>query len=441
MKKVSIIGLGYIGLPTAVIAAEAGYDVWGYDIDTKKIATIASGSSPIEEPFLASRLNAVISEKKFSVGSTLQRADYFIVAVPTPFKKGKKADLQYVEAAFETIVSVIVPGNVVIIESTIPVGATRLCASVLEKKTGYRLEHDIFVAHCPERVLPGNVFHELEHNNRLIGGCGPRSGRRAREFYAAFVKGELRICSDMTAEMVKLVENSFRDVNIAFANQVAAMARSVGINPFEVIEFANKHPRVNILQPGCGVGGHCIAVDPWFLVETFPDQSRLLKTARRINDRRVHELIGDVVEQATLFKKEHKRKQTVLLLGLTFKPNIDDTRESPALSIAQNLSKKASLLNLVVCEPHLSLTQIKRYRLQACTLSEGILKADMIVALVKHNHFKELDISLLEGKKIIDACGLLHELTSNLRPSLFHAARAVHDDEKQASLRSIQRNG
>jgi len=438
-KKVSVVGLGYIGLPTAVLAAQSGYTVYGYDVDERKVTSIASGCSPIIEPDLDERLAHVISRRTLRVATTLKPADYFVIAVPTPFKNGKKADLSYVWTAGKAIANVLKAGTTVILESTIPVGTTKKFARLLEKQSGLKEGRDFFVAHCPERVLPGNVFHELVYNDRIIGGQCLKASRRAREFYLRFVQGELHVCDAATAEMVKLVENSSRDVAIAFSNQVAAMAREAGVSPFDVVELANKHPRVSLLKPGCGVGGHCLAVDPWFLVEGFPGQSKLLKAARLINDHRPKEVIAEIEEAATRVQKKVKRKPTVLLLGLTFKANIDDVRNSPALSIAQSLSKRKNL-SLIACEPYISPQELSVYGLENVDLEKGVSKADVISILVPHDYFRMLDRKALNKKEVIDACGLLCELEQLRRPTRFVAARPMNEEEKQASLKGIAKS-
>jgi len=350
----------------------------------------------------------------------LHPAECFLIAVPTPFeetktkKEDKKADLTYVFSAAEKVATVLFPGNLVILESTVPVGTTAKLAKILEEKSGLKVGIDFFVAYCPERVLPGRIFQELIINDRVIGGLCQRSAELAREFYSKFVKGHLTLADDKTAEMVKLVENSSRDVQIAFANQLDAMCQKIGINPYRVIELANKHPRVNILNPGCGVGGHCIAVDPWFLIETFPKDSELLKTTRKINDNKPNQVIKDVLKKIDAIKENGISKPKLLVLGLTFKADVDDMRESPALKIAQELKKKKSLLELAVCEPNVisdSLREMGFANIKG--LFEGVAWADLVLILVKHKEFysiKELD---LKDKDIVDYCGLLHELDSS----------------------------
>jgi UDP-N-acetyl-D-mannosaminuronic acid dehydrogenase len=439
MKKVSVVGLGYIGLPTAVLAAQSGYIVYGYDVDEKKISCIAAGNSPIVEPDLDERLAHVLKRRSLRVSTTLKSADYIVVAVPTPFKNGKKADLSYVWAAGKTIAGVLKAGCTVILESTIPVRTTQSFSRLLEKHSGLKEGSDFFVAHCPERVLPGNVFHELVYNDRIIGGTCSKASRRAREFYLRFVKGELHICDDATAEMVKLVENSSRDVAIAFSNQVAAMAREAGVNPFDVIELANKHPRVSLLKPGCGVGGHCLAVDPWFLIEGFPAQSTLLKKSRMVNDSRPKEVVKDIENSIIKAKKRIKKQPTVLILGLTFKANIDDTRESPALFIAQRLKKKKDI-SLLVCEPYLSNDTILELGFEGVELDNGIARADVVAILVPHDFFRFIERKNVNKKEIVDTCGLLHDLDMLQRPTHFVAARTMNDNEKEASLKGIQKS-
>lgn len=294
MKKVCIMGLGYIGLPTAIVAAEHGFEVVGFDIDAQRVERINNYDPVIDEPEVYERLKPLVTSQQFYATTTLEASDCFIIAVPTPFKEEKKADLSYVYQATRALVPILKKGDVVILESTIPVGTTDYCAQLLQQETGMVAGTDFFVAHCPERVLPGKIFYELIYNARIIGGINQESMNQAKQFYKQFVKGSLYLTNATAAEMVKLVENSSRDVAIAFANQIASMAYSIGLDPFEIIELANKHPRVKLLNPSCGVGGHCIAVDPWFLVETFPKESELLKTARMINDAKPHQVISCV---------------------------------------------------------------------------------------------------------------------------------------------------
>ena len=411
MKQISIVGLGYIGLPTAIVAAQNGYKVSGFDIDKQKVEKINTGDPTIVEPEIIQRLYKVLQDKSFSATTKLKRADCFIISVPTPFfQENKVSDLSYVFDAAKRICSVINPGNLVILESTVPVGTTSKVAQLIAEKSGLKLGIDLFVAHCPERVLPGKIFEELVCNDRIIGAVCSGSAKLAKNFYSKFVKGKITFTDDKTAEMVKLVENSSRDVAIAFANQVASMCNKAGLNPHEVIEFANNHPRVNILNPGCGVGGHCIAVDPWFLIETFPQNSELLKTARHINDMRPDHIIKNVIKKVAAIKLEKKAKPNVLVLGLTFKPDVDDLRNSPALQIAMALNKKSKTLNLAVCEPNILSDKLKKIGFENIMgLLQGVSWADIIIILVNHKAFiplKDLDV---KDKVVLDTCGLLYK--------------------------------
>lgn len=414
MKRISVLGLGYIGLPTAIIAAEHGFAVAGFDTNTEKVQKINAGDPTILEPEIVPRLQRMLAEKRLHAHDTLQPADCFIVAVPTPFKEGKKADLKYVWRAGAIIAPVLRPGNLILLESTVPVGITDKFASVIEAQSGLKVGVDFFVAHCPERVLPGKIFQELIGNDRVIGGVCSASSQRACEFYHTFVTGKLYVTSARSAEMVKLVENASRDVQIAFANQVAAMCEQAHINPYEVIELANKHPRVHILTPGCGVGGHCIAVDPWFLIESFPLQTSLLKSARAINDARPKEVVKEIMTMTARWRGaegHEKQKPTVLLLGMTYKPDVDDLRESPSLAIARDLHAYAESMNVLVAEPHVTSAQLSALQpAPVIDYIEGIVSADIVVFLIKHSLFKMVAPGMLAGKMVIDVCGIVKEI-------------------------------
>lgn len=407
MKKVCVIGLGYIGLPTAIVAAEHGYQVHGYDIDADKVAAINNADPVIKEPEIHERLRFVVDAGTLRASCDMAPADYYIIAVPTPFTEDKKADLSYVDAAAQTIATVLQHGATVILESTVPVGTTVRLAQMLSEKTKMTAGKDFFVAHCPERVLPGKIFHELVHNARVIGGVCKESVQRAQQFYQSFVKGSLYLTNDKTAEMVKLVENSSRDVAIAFANQVASMATASGLNPYEVIELANKHPRVNILRPGCGVGGHCIAVDPWFLVETFPKHTTLLQAAREVNDAKPYEVLKTI--RTILNSWTHSRKPVVALMGLTYKQDVDDLRESPAMIIAQSM-RGWDVCTTLVCEPHVRPSKLQETFDATSVVSPEVamMRADFVVLLVAHTQFKEILKVQRPGQEIVDFCGLLH---------------------------------
>jgi UDP-N-acetyl-D-mannosaminuronic acid dehydrogenase len=409
MNQICVIGLGYIGLPTSIVAANSGLKVIGFDIDKQRVERINASDPIIEEPDLLEKLKKALLSNNFYATNQIVAADCFIIAVPTPFKENKKADLSYVWSAAESIATVLKKDDVVILESTVPVGATDQLAQKLQNITGLKAGIDFYVAHCPERVLPGKIFHELVFNSRTIGGINELSVDKAKVFYKRFVKASLYLTNATTAEMVKLVENSSRDVEIAFAHQVAAMAYKMGLNPFEVIELANKHPRVNILNPSCGVGGHCLAVDPWFLVQTFPEQTELLCVARNINDSKPLAVIKAVEHCVAEWKKDNEGICKVAVLGLAYKPDIDDLRESPALKIAQELHKNDKI-EVLPCEPYISDDVFHQlFGKKGAQLQLATEQADIIVCLVKHAPFKKLNKSIIDKKQILDFCGLFYE--------------------------------
>jgi UDP-N-acetyl-D-mannosaminuronic acid dehydrogenase len=350
-KTISVIGLGYIGLPTAAAFAARKVKVIGVDVNDRAVETINKGQIHIVEPELDIIVHAAVTEGYLKATTVPEPADAFLVAVPTPFKGDHEPDLAYIEAASKSIAPVLKRGDLVILESTSPVGATEQMAEWLAaarpdltfpQQAGEA--SDIRVAHCPERVLPGQVIRELVENDRVIGGMTPKCSEAASALYKIFVQGECVITNARTAEMCKLTENAFRDVNIAFANELSIICDKLNINVWELIRLANRHPRVNILQPGCGVGGHCIAVDPWFIVDRTPDQARLIRTAREVNDAKpewvLDKLIGEVQKLIEGGRKESEI--SVAVMGLAFKPNIDDLRESPALQIAEKFLKNCS---------------------------------------------------------------------------------------------------
>ncbi len=434
MKKVTVLGLGYIGLPTSIVLAESGWNVVGFDIDAECVDAINKGEPVIQEPDLFEKLQIALQTEQFKASTSISPSDYFIIAVPTPFKEDKRADLSFVFAAAASIASVLKKGDVIILESTVPVGATGRLANYLCKQTGLQVD-DFYVAHCPERVLPGKIFQELVANDRIIGGIDKNSVYKAQELYATFVTGKIYLTDTKTAEMVKLIENSSRDVEIAFAHQVASMAYAVGLNPYEVIELANKHPRVNILKPSCGVGGHCIAVDPWFLIETFERQTQLLQSARHINDARPFEVLEYIYKAARQECKEKQRSCNVLLMGLTYKPDVDDLRESPALRIA-NMVREHSAINMSVCEPHLNQKKLRSlYAGAATTVTEGLQNADVVVFLVAHTRFRAIDKKLLHNKKVLDFCGVLEGAMQHKKENIYWPASSLsffmHDMPKQ----------
>ena len=427
VKKVCIVGLGYIGLPTAIVAAESGYDVVGYDIDAERVQKINKGDPIIHEPEAYEKLQYVLGEGSFKASTTLEAADCFVVAVPTPITDTKKADVTIVFKAIDALCGVLKKGNMVIIESTIPVGCTKKIAQHIAEKTGLKVGADIFVAHCPERVLPGNIFYELVANDRIIGGVDQLSIKPAQDFYKRFVNGRLYLTSADAAEMVKLIENSSRDVQLAFAHQVDSMATSIGLNPYEVISLANKHPRVNILHPTCGVGGHCIAVDPWFLVESFPQQTALLKSARLVNDSKPQETIARIKQAVQAWQKNNSGPCTVQLLGVSYKANVEDVRESPALYVARAIAQD-STIKTIVTDPHVDSAFLsKHFGSAVLSLVDGFSRADIIVFLVAHDRFKLIDRTLLSTKKILDFCGVLYEPTRASQEGIFWPARGMMD--------------
>ena len=423
MKRISVVGLGYIGLPTAIVAAQAGYDVFGFDTNKDKIDKINMGDSTIFEPELSDRLWYVLSKATFKAYKDLQYANCFVIAVPTPFNADKTANLSCVYSACESIAQRIMRGNLVILESTVPVGTTEKVAAKIEELSGLRVGVDFFVAYCPERVLPGKIFKELIANDRVIGGICQKSCELACLFYSKFAKGFLHITDDKTAEMVKLVENSSRDVQIAFANQIAAMCMQVGIDPFQVIELANRHPRVKLLSPGCGVGGHCIAVDPYFLIEQFQNETRLLQVARQINEHKPQQVIDQILYKVNELKELGVVRPNVLALGLTFKADVDDLRESPALQIAIALNNHSKDFNFYAYDHNVSKETAKNLGLGFVSdVWKSIKLADIIVILVKHKEFHFIREDVFENKIVIDPCGFLHDIYAQQSKALLDGA-------------------
>ncbi len=392
------MGLGYIGLPTAAIAAKNGVEVIGVDINPSVVETINRGEIHIIEPGLVEVVKEVVQNGKLKAQIKPEEADVFLIVVPTPFKQNHRADISYVENATRTIVNFLKPGNLFIIESTSPVMTTERMADLIFKLRP-ELKDQIYIAYCPERVLPGNVIYELEHNDRVIGGFDESSSQKACDFYRQFVKGKLHITNARTAEMCKLTENSSRDVQIAFANELSIICDKAGINVWELIELANKHPRVNILQPGSGVGGHCIAVDPWFIVSDYQEQAQIIKRARETNDYKADWCSNKVLEACAEFEAKHNREPIVACMGLAFKPNIDDLRESPAKYITSRILSEANAEVLVV-EPNVR--NHKTFNLTSYT--DAYEKADIVAWLVRHNEF--INFPKIEGKTEFDFCGV-----------------------------------
>jgi len=405
--SVSVIGLGYIGLPTAATLAGRGVSVVGVDVNPKAVEAINQGLTHIVEPELDMVVKSAAQTGRLRAVTTPEPAEVFIIAVPTPFKNGHKPDLSYVEAAGKSIAPVLEKGNLVILESTSPVGTTeQLCGWLkllrpdLSFPTERSTQADVAVAYCPERVLPGQTLRELVENDRIIGGVSPRCSERARLLYSIFVRGACLMTNARTAEMVKLCENAFRDVNIAFANELSIVGDKLGVDANEVIRLANHHPRVNILQPGPGVGGHCIAVDPWFLVDSAPDEARLIRTAREVNDGKPGYVISRVKALADRFKNP-----VIACLGLSFKANIDDLRNSPAMEIVAAMARM-KIGELLAVEPHVDALPAGLAGVTLVDADEAIARADIVLLLVDHDAFREIDRDRLLDKAVVDTRGL-----------------------------------
>ena len=399
--KVCVIGLGYIGLPTAALLANRGYDVHGVDIVQDVVDTINQGKIHIVEPDLDTFVHAAVNSGKLKADTKPTKADIFIIAVPTPFHKSgydvPTPNIDYVISATKSIAPYVKEGNIVILESTSPVGTTEKVAEVLQEN-GVNTDN-VYIAHCPERVLPGKIMTELVENDRIVGGINKKSTKKTAEFYRSFVTGEVLETDSKTAELCKLTENSFRDVNIAFANELSIICDKYGIDVWELRELANRHPRVNILYPGVGVGGHCIAVDPWFIVSDNKDEAKLIKTARVVNNYKTEWVIEKIKNEALKFEMENKKKPKIACMGLAFKPDIDDLRESPALYITRRLINEN--LDILPVEPNIE--KFDEFRIIDYT--NAIHNADIIVFLVAHKEFKNLEID--KNKKVLDFCGVL----------------------------------
>ncbi|MDF1827349.1 MAG: UDP-N-acetyl-D-mannosamine dehydrogenase [Legionellaceae bacterium] len=417
-EKICIIGLGYIGLPTAAVLASRKINVLGVDINPKAVETINQGKIHLVEPDLDMVVHAVVSEGYLRATSTPEPADAFLIAVPTPFKDNHQPDLSYIQAAAKSIAPVLKQGDLVVLESTSPVGATeQLVEWLAEARPDLTFplqqgeQSDIRVAYCPERVLPGHVLRELVQNDRVMGGITPACSQQATQLYQLFVEGECIVTDARTAEMCKLTENSFRDVNIAFANELSMICDKLDINVSELIALANRHPRVNILRPGPGVGGHCIAVDPWFIVSSAPEEARLIEMARQVNDSKPHWVIDKVKEAVTEFLDENPGKQerdiSIACFGLTFKADIDDLRESPALQIVEDVAKDHKGLIWVV-EPNIRALPPLLANLVSLTDSNtALLESDVVLILVEHKSFTGVFEAVCREKyKVVDTRGI-----------------------------------
>ncbi|AWB32562.1 UDP-N-acetyl-D-mannosamine dehydrogenase [Orrella marina] len=422
-KTISVVGLGYIGLPTAAVFASRKIKVIGVDVNERAVNIINQGKIHIVEPDLDMVVHAAVTEGFLKAVTTPEAADAFLIAVPTPFVHDDlghthRPDLSYIESASKAIAPVLKKGDLVVLESTSPVGATeRMAAWLAEARPDLTFPQthgessDIRVAHCPERVLPGHVLRELVQNDRIIGGMTPACSAVAKALYKTFVEGDCIVTNARTAEMAKLTENSFRDVNIAFANELSILCDKLDINVWELIALANRHPRVNILQPGAGVGGHCIAVDPWFIVDSCPDQARMIRSAREVNDSKpvwVLSKVKQAIEQLHIEKPSAGRGDlTVACLGLAFKPDIDDLRESPALGIAQQVAKLGCKVLVVEPNIHELPKSLAMDNVQLVSLDDAIKQADALCVLVKHTPFGDASEKLKKHPAVVDTVGLL----------------------------------
>ncbi|QGU08466.1 UDP-N-acetyl-D-glucosamine 6-dehydrogenase [Corynebacterium occultum] len=413
ISSVAFVGLGYIGLPTAVVLANSGMDVTGIDIKAENVERINRGEVTIVEPGLEEGLQQALASGNFRATTDMVHADAYVVAVPTPFTDNHDVDMKFIYSVAESIAPKLEGDELVVLESTSPPKTTeRMAARILELRPDLIADGApnpegkpvIFFAHCPERILPGKAMEELIANDRIIGGATEEATKRATEIYRSFCQGELLPTDAVTAEMAKLTENSFRDVNIAFANELSLICDNLGINVWELIELANHHPRVNILQPGPGVGGHCIAVDPWFIVSSDPTNSQLIRTAREVNDAKP-EWVKDKVAQAV----KETGGSTIATLGLAFKANIDDLRESPALEITKDIAQSLPESTILAVEPNIqelpkAFDGLENIKLEECTAA--LAAADVIVLLVDHNEFKDITAHQIKGKALVDTKGL-----------------------------------
>lgn len=398
--KITTIGLGYIGLPTSALIASRKITVNGTDISPKVVDIINSGNIHIVEPDLHEVVEKAVADGYLTASTTAVEADVYLIVVPTPFKGGThEPDISYIQSATESLIPLLKKGDLYIIESTSPVGTTEKMRDLIYSKRP-DLKDELYIAYCPERVLPGNVMFELVHNDRVIGGIDDSSTEKALNFYKLFVAGELHKTDARTAEMCKLVENASRDSQIAFANELSIISDKAGINVWELIRLANKHPRVNILQPGSGVGGHCIAVDPYFISSEFPMESQIISKAREINNYKSFWCAEKICEAIIDFKESKGRKPIVALMGLAFKPNIDDLRESPAINITQKVVQQSLDAEYLIVEPNIN--EHSLYKL--VDTKTAFEKSDIVVFLVAHDAFKELHLD--SSKIVLDFCGV-----------------------------------
>ena len=399
--QVVTIGLGYIGLPTSALIASKSTYVLGVDIDQKVVDTVNDGKIHIVEPDLDIIVSKAVNDGFFKASTTAVAADIFLIVVPTPFKDNHEPDISFVESATKGILPLLKKGDLYIIESTSPIGTTEKMQDLIFQSRP-ELKGEMYIAYCPERVLPGNVMHELVYNDRVIGGIDEASTQKAISFYRNYVKGELHPTNARTAEMCKLVENSSRDVQIAFANELSLICDKADINVWDLIKLANKHPRVNILQPGCGVGGHCIAVDPYFIISDYPQESKMIGKAREVNNYKSLWCAEKIQKERLQFEINNKRKPNIALMGLAFKPNIDDLRESPAKYITQQVLQNSNGGDYFIVEPNIESHSI----FKLTEFEYAVKNADIIAFLVAHKQFKNLQIS--SEKIVLDFCGAFY---------------------------------
>jgi UDP-N-acetyl-D-mannosaminuronic acid dehydrogenase len=407
-RKIEVVGLGYIGLPTAAVFADQGVEVVGVDTKADVVEKVRQGKAHFGEPNLDALVRRVVESKKLRASLEHEEADAFMIAVPTPVRAGHKPDISYVEAAAAAIAPKLKAGDLVILESTSPVGTTeRISAIMAEVRPDLTFPHqkgelsDIRVAHCPERVLPGRILEEVVNNARIIGGITRKCAQLALSLYQIVVKGDCHVTNARTAELAKLTENAFRDVNIAFANELSFICDRLGVNVWELIRLANQHPRVNILRPGPGVGGHCIAVDPWFIVDSAPEDARLIRASREINDEKPDFVVRKVKERAA-----DLRQPVIACLGLAFKADVDDLRESPAVEVVRKLAD-SGLGKILVVEPHVNKLphDLEHANLQFADFEVAVKSANLIVLLVGHRAFMHVDRDMLKDKFVIDTVG------------------------------------
>lgn len=409
--RLAVIGLGYIGLPTAVALATRGVEVVGVDVNADTVKAVSHGEVPFAEPDLAVGVSGAVAMGRLTATTVTPAADAFILAVPTPFNADHTADLSYIKTAAEQVAPHLKHGDIVVLESTSPPGTTEEVSRWIgDLRPDLKMPHntdgvaDIYVAHCPERVLPGRIMIEMVTNDRVVGGLTPRCAERAASIYRVFCQGEILVTDAASAEMAKLVENAYRDVNIAFANELSLISDSLKLDVWEVIRLANRHPRVNVLSPGPGVGGHCIAVDPWFIVGAAPELSRLIKTAREVNDGKPRHVAEQIIKTSERF-----RTPTIACLGLTFKANVDDIRESPAVEVVELIAKAVPHVDIVLADPYVDDVPygLSGYsNLRMARASDAVDQADIVVLLVEHDQFKPLGHTRLGGKVVFDTRGV-----------------------------------